>query len=149
MSNALELVYQYRHLLGKCEAGTGLSMEEIDALQTIESVFAKYGHPKVDLAAELRGNRLADDVRIVDLRSHCMVVRGAPYAEKGQTVEIVVRDHELSLSYRFKAVVAWLRDDANDDFYLGLELVGTPVLVRHHQSSDTGERHLADARAAA
>ncbi len=163
MSTALELVYQYRHLLGKCEVGTGLTMEEIEALQTIEAVFAadrsadtdlwqtrrSFSRWEVDLRAELRGNRLADEVRIVDLNPSGMVVRSAPYAERGQTVEIVIDDSELSLSYRFKAVVSWLRDDTDDDFSLGLELVGTPVLVRRHQTSDSAARTAEPARAAA
>jgi hypothetical protein len=138
-------------------------MDEVEALQTIEALFSadrsadtdlfqtrrSFSRWQVDLRAELRGNRIADEVRIVDLNPSGMVVRAAPYAERGQTVEVVVEDHELSLSYRFKAVVTWRRDDDDDDFSLGLELVGTPILVRRHRSSDADVRPVEAARAAA
>jgi hypothetical protein len=159
MSTALELVYQYRHLLGKCDAGTGLSMEEIEALQTIEAVFSaddpiaetdlwacqrEFDRWEVELDAELRGSRFSDKVRVANLGPGGMVLLRAPYVEQGQTVEVVIDDDELSLSYRFKAVVIWLRDDDDDDFSVGLELVGSPVLVRYGSSSDTGEHNRAE-----
>jgi len=140
MVTALELVYQYRHLLGKCDAGVGLTIDEIEALQAIRALFSHHKEWEVEIAADLRSNHLIDRVRIASVSPLEMVVRRAPYTESGQTVEIVIADPELSVTYRFKAVVAWRGDDAEDDYVLGLTLVGSPVLVRHH-------RHITPSRA--
>ena len=188
---ALELVYQYRQLVGKCESGAGLDFDEIDALGTIEALFAVdatvHGGPaevpavpvpvpppsmkmsrrdatvieceedeeawsddaarcrrqfcreQVDLRGRLRGNRANDPVRVVNLGPGGMVCRHAPYVEEGTHVEIIIDDVELSLSYRFKAEVAWLSDD-EDDFALGLRFVGIPVLVHHIPSGSAADR---------
>jgi hypothetical protein len=146
MSTALNLVYQYRQLLGKCDSSAGLDFEEIEALTTIESFFARqdpsasselwscrreFIRENVDIEAWLRGKRLNDRVKIVNLGPGGMVCDHGPYVEEGQTLEIVIDDAELSLSYRFKAEVTWHRPDANDDYTIGLRLVGTPVLVHY------------------
>ena len=50
-------------------------------------------------------------------------------------IEIMIDDVDLAKSYRFKARVQWLREDIGDDFALGLELVGMPVLVHYGPAS--------------
>ena len=143
MITALELVYQYRYLLGKSELGAGLSMDEIDALYTIAALFVgdyggldvwrctrQFEREEVDIDARLRSADCDDPVRIVDIAPGGMVCRATPFVDENTTIELVVNDDDLGLSYRFKAIVVWLRDDVDDDFMLGLKLVGTPVLLR-------------------
>ncbi len=150
MRTALELVYQYRHLLGKSELGTGLSIDEIDALYTIEALFVgdhggldvwrctrQFAREKVDISARLRSADCDDPVRIVDIAPGGMVCRATPFVDENSTIELIVDDDELGLTYRFKAIVVWLRDDVDDDFMLGIELVGTPLLLRHGRSEHT------------
>jgi hypothetical protein len=156
VSTALELVYQYRFLRGKCEAGRGLTVDEIDALAAIEALFSsrldpaepyfegrQHAREKADLPAQLRNRTLADKVRIVELSPSGMVVAQAPFVDEGVTLEIVVDDREVGLSYRFRARVAWRRDDGDEDYVLGLELLGTPVLMRFRASTDDGEQQQA------
>jgi len=139
MSTALDLVYQYRQLAGKCET-RGLSMEEIVLMQTIEAFFAKneseptlrrFAREPVELTAVLRARGHRDSVRIDNLAPGGLVALHAPYFEDGDVVEVVVDDAECSLSYRFKAVVTWLHDEPEGDFTLGLCFVGTPLLLRY------------------
>lgn len=146
MSTALNLVYQYRQLLGKCDSSAGLEFEEIEALTTIESFFARnsrggdsdlwacrreFIRENVDIEAWLRGPKVADKVRVINLSPDGMVTAHAPYVEEGTVLEVIIDDAELSLSYRFKAEVTWRRPDPNDDYTLGFRLVGTPVLVHY------------------
>jgi len=158
VSTTLELVYQYRFLRGKCEAGRGLTVDEIDALSAIESLFStrdaddlwecrSHAREKVALAAQLRNRQLADAVRIVDLAPGGMVCRGAPYVEEGAALEVIIDDREIGLSYRFRARVAWRGDDDDDDYRLGLELVGTPVLVRFRAAGEDSDAFDAGATA--
>lgn len=156
MGNTLELVYQYRQLMGRCDAGTGLDIDEIGALALIE---ARLGAPPptgahdwlpatnaAGLAAVVRGHRLDDEVVLVNLGPDGCVCRRAPYAEEGSLVELVVdRGRRLGrprISYRFKARVAWLQDDG-DDFALGLAFEGVPVQVRYRMvgALAEGDRH--------
>jgi hypothetical protein len=152
MATTLDLVYQYRLLIGKCQSGQGLDVDEIDALMTIEALFdvqrAKPGtgrcrrahtRDEVDLRATLRNKKLSDAVRVVDLGPGGMVCRNVPYLERGDQVEVVFDDDELRVSYRFHATVAWVDDDG-DDWMCGLELVGTPVLVRFGPPSGKSKR---------
>ena len=142
--SALELVYQYRLLLGKCSANAGLTIDEIDQLTMLEATFAateddlrardgrRFRRERVDLRAVIRGGKLHDAVTVAELAPCGMVIRSAPWAETGAPVELVIEDDGASLSYRFKARVAWLREEGEgDDYVLGLELVGTPVCVRY------------------
>ncbi len=138
MSTALELVYQYRQLAGKCEQ-SGLSMEEIHVMNAIESIFAdrssakakrQFGREPVSLTATLRGRKGADAVSIDNLAPGGLVCVRAPYFDEGETVEVVIDDAQCNLSYRFKAIVTWLDDDVEGDYILGLQFVGTPVLLR-------------------
>lgn len=140
---ALDDVYQYRLLLGKCASGAGLSFDEIDLLTVLEAAFAgdgsaaaderKFRRESVSLPAMVRGGKLHDAVRVADIGPGGMVCERAPYAELGDAVEVIIDDVELSLTYRFKARVQWLREDG-DDYVLGFAWTGTPVLLRHGNS---------------
>ena len=141
---SLDVVYRYRSLLAKCEQGSGLDFDEIDALTQIEAAFAsgepardgrKWKRTPVDLIAMVRGGDLNDRVTVAELAPGGLVVRHAPYVDEGMQIEIVIDDVELATSYRFKARVQWLREDVGDDFALGLELVGMPVLIHYGPAS--------------
>jgi hypothetical protein len=146
--SALDLVFQYRLLVGKCDAGRGLEIDEIDELTAIEAQFAptdddiraaegrRFRRERVDFEAILKGGPLNDTVRVSELSPGGLVCRAAPYADDGQLLEIVFEDARRALSYRFKARVQWLRDDVGDDFQLGLELIGIPVLVHYGVGRD-------------
>lgn len=146
MGTPLELVYQYRYLIGKCESGRGLEVEEIEQLIDLEALFGvrdrtgdsdlwecrrQYNRERVALAATLRAEKLGDAVTVIDLGPGGLVCTDAPYVEVGTTLEIVFEDLEVRQSYRFRAVVAWRRDQDEEDYVIGLELVGTPLLVRY------------------
>ncbi len=143
MSTALELVYRYRQLAGKCDV-CGLSMEEILLMDTIESLFReggqharKFARERVNIDATLRGRRHTDAITISDLAPGGLECIRAPYYEKGDEVEIVIADDECDLSYRFKAVVTWLREQHDsDDYRLGMKFVGAPVLLSYTSSRD-------------
>ena len=134
----VEVVFQYRTLIGKCELGCGLEWDEIEQVTAIESVFApttddrrmkngrKFRRETVKLQALMRGDRINDRVDVIELGPGGLVVRNAPYVAKGEQVEIVVDDGEQS--YRFRAEGVWLKDD-EDDFRVGLKLVGMPVML--------------------
>jgi hypothetical protein len=140
MGTTVALVYQYRQLKGRCDAGTGLDFDEIDTFTSVELQLETQPPLGVDdwhtvaapetFAAVLRGPRLNDDVDIVNLGPQGCVCRNAPWADEGVTVELVIMDSVASVSYRFKAQVMWLDDDG-DDFALGLSFVGVPLQVRH------------------
>ncbi|HTJ43044.1 MAG TPA: PilZ domain-containing protein [Kofleriaceae bacterium] len=141
---SLDLVFRYRTLLGKCESGVGLDFDEIDALTQIEAAFAsgepardgrKWKRIPVELSAMVRGGDLNDKVAVSELAPGGLVVHGAPYVDTGMQVEIVIDDIDLAMSYRFKARVQWMREDAGDDYQLGLELVGMPVLIHYGPAS--------------
>ncbi len=149
---ALDLVYQYRAMLGKCEAGVGLEMDEVIELTALEAVFATEAtlprRERSEMTCVLRGagrgdgrgEAINDRVRIGELTPGGLVCRQAPYVEEGDVVEVVIDDEAAHLSYRFKARVSWLREDVGDDFALGLAFVGTPLLV-HYGASE----HVEDA----
>ncbi len=140
MGTTIELVYQYRQLVGRCDAGTGLDFDEIDTLTTVEHLLAvqppigasdwRTAGAEDAIPAVLRAPRLNDDVDITRLGPSGCVCRNAPYAEEGMTVELVISDCEAAVSYRFKAQVMWLEDDG-DDYALGLEFLGVPLQVRY------------------
>ena len=136
---ALDLVYQYRKLLGKCEAGLGLNVDEIIELTALEAAFAaehdderRHRRDRVEATCRLRGAPgLNDRVRLTEIGPGGLVCRQAPYVEEGTTVEVVIDDAELELSYRFFARVAWMREDVGDDFAIGLQLFGAPLLIHY------------------
>jgi hypothetical protein len=125
---ALDLVYQYRKLLGKCEAGLGLEVDEIIQLTAVEASLAE---TPADRWAVLRGAPgINDAVRIVEVGPRSLIAKQTPYIEEGTRVEVVIEDAYEHLSYRFPARVAQLREDG-DDYAIVLELCGVPVLVHH------------------
>ncbi|MEM9493614.1 MAG: hypothetical protein AAGC55_30980 [Myxococcota bacterium] len=139
----MELVYKYRQLVGRCDAGIGLDFDGIDALMTLEALFAPMDpqqqepdRERVSITGYLRNESLDDRVLLVSLGPNGCQCRQAPYAEEGDTVELIISDRARSLSYRFKAVVTGLRDDVNDDFALDLDFVGLPLLVHYGSCSE-------------
>ncbi len=135
----VEVVFQYRTLMGKCELGVGLNWDEIEQVAAIESVFEpssddrrmkagrRFRREAVKLAAFLRGDRINDRVEVVEIGPGGVVVRNAPFIAHGERVEIVVEQGDKR--YRFGAEGVWLKDDG-DDYRVGLALIGMPVCLR-------------------
>lgn len=148
MSAALELLYEYRHLMGKCRAGAGLTMDEVERVEAIEARFrvgsipferpgrssGDGNSPPPRLAATLRGgpHRLWEDkVELVSAHLDHLVVQLAAFTEPGVVMELVVDDLEHRLSYRFKARVVSVADELHQSGQqVVLAIVGVPVLVR-------------------
>jgi hypothetical protein len=134
----VEAVFQYRSLIGKCELGVGLEWDEIEQVTMIESAFEptaddrrmragrRFRREQVKLTALLRGDRINDRVEVIEIGPGGAVVRNAPYVARGEQVELVIEDGDKS--YRFRAKGVWLKDD-NDDYRIGLELIGMPVCL--------------------
>lgn len=147
MSTALELVYEYRHLMGKCRAGAGLSMEEVEAVEVIEGLFAGGAAPferaGPPLAATVRSgrHRLCDRVELLSADLDQVAVELAAFVEPGLGVELSIEDSELRLSYRFKCRVLSVDEDLSSGRQrVVLELLGAPLLVRR------GPRSVRDAK---
>jgi len=144
----LEVVFQYRTLVGKCDLGVGLDWDEIEQVTAIESAFEptaddrrmkagrKFRRQACELQAILRGDRLNDVVDVTEIGPGGIVVRHAPFVAAGEHVELVMEDGDKS--YRFRAEGVWMKDDG-DDYKVGLALVGMPVCLHtvalsHHES---------------
>jgi hypothetical protein len=152
----VDVVFQYRSLVGKCELGVGLEWDEIEQVTMIESAFAptaddrrmktgrRFRREQVKLTALLRGDRINDRVELIEFGPGGAVVRNAPYVARGEQVEIVIEDGDNS--YRFRAKGVWLKDD-NDDYRIGLELLGMPVCL--HKVSHGRHEDLLDKLSAA
>lgn len=134
----VEVVFQYRTLMGKCELGVGLDWDEIEQVTAIESAFEptsddrrmkagrRFRREPVKLSALLRGDRINDRVDVIEIGPGGIVVRNAPFIAAGEHVEIVIEDGDNS--YRFSAEGIWLKDDG-DDYRVGLALIGMPVCL--------------------
>ncbi len=134
----VDVVFQYRSLIGKCELGVGLEWDDIEQVTLIESTFEptaddrrmktgrRFRREQVKMTALLRGDRINDRVELIELGPGGAVVRNAPYVARGELVELVIEQDDKS--YRFRAKGVWLKDD-NDDYRIGLELVGMPVCL--------------------
>jgi len=140
----VDIVYQYRTLIGKCELGLGLDWDEIDAVTNIEHAFAptaddrrmktgrRFRREQIAVSAILRGDRLNDRVIVTEIGPGGLVCERAPYVARGEEGEIVIEldDH----SYRFGTRGVWLRDDG-DDYRIGLSFIGMPVCLTRTQVS--------------
>jgi len=131
----VDVLFQYRTLIGKCELGTGLDWDDIEQVTTIESMFEpsnndrrgrRFRRQRVLLSGLMRGDRIHDRIEISELSLGGLVVRNAPYVAHGEQVEIVIDDGELS--YRFRAQGVWLKEDG-DDYRVGLTFLGMPVCL--------------------
>ena len=152
----LEVVFQYRTLVGKCELGVGLDWDEIEQVTAIESAFEptsddrrmktgrKFRRQACTLQALLRGDRLNDLVDVTEIGPGGIVVRHAPFVAQGEHVELVIEDGDKS--YRFRADGVWMKDDG-DDYKVGLALVGMPVCL-HTVAVSRHETDLVDRIAA-
>jgi hypothetical protein len=153
----VEVVFQYRTLVGKCDLGVGLDWDEIEQVTAIESAFEptaadrrlqkgrKFRREKVALTALVRGDRIHDRVDVTELGPGGVVVRHAPFIAHGELVEIVLEEGDLS--YRFCAEGVWMKEDG-DDYKVGLALVGMPVCL-HTIAVSRHEADLVDRIAAA
>jgi hypothetical protein len=154
----VDIVFQYRTLIGKCDLGCGLDWDEIDLVTNIEHTFApsdddrrmkagrRFRREQVAVPAILRGDRLNDRVDVIEIGPGGLVCKGAPYIARGEHVEIVIElgDH----SYRFATQGVWLRDDG-DDYRIGLAFVGMPVCLTRTQVSQHQHDMIDDIAAAA
>ena len=144
----VEVIFQYRSLIGKCELGVGLDWDEIEQMTAIESTFApasddrrktrRFRREATELSALMRGDRIHDRVEIIELGLGGMVIRNAPFVARGEQVELVIELDDKS--YRFRAVGVWLKDDG-DDYKVGLALLGMPVCLHKVAVS----KHVTDA----
>jgi hypothetical protein len=153
----VEVVFQYRTLIGKCDLGVGLDWDEIEQVTAIESAFEpttddrrmkagrRFRRESTQMTALLRGDRINDPVEVVEIGPGGVVVRNAPFVAHGEQVEIVMEDGDKS--YRFHAEGVWLKDDG-DDYRVGLALVGMPVCL-HTVAVSRHEEDLVDRIAAA
>ena len=153
----LEIVFHYRTLIGKCDLGVGLAWDEIEQVTQIESLFApsaddqrmrtgrRFRRETTKLAALLRGDRINDRVDLVEMGPGGFVVRNAPFIARGEIVEVIVDQGDLS--YRFSAQGVWLKDDG-DDYRVGLALIGMPVRL-HKVALSTHHSDVVDEIAAA
>jgi hypothetical protein len=134
----LDVIFQYRTLIGKCELGVGLEWDDIEQVTRIESMFAptaddrrtkhgrRFRREAVKLSAVIRGDRIHDRVDVTELGPGGLVCRKAPYVAHNEQIEVVIEDGDKS--YRFRAIGVWLKDDG-DDYRVGLALVGMPVCL--------------------
>jgi len=153
----VEVVFQYRTLVGKCDLGVGLDWDEIEQVTAIESAFEptsddrrmkagrRFRREATKLTALLRGDRINDRVEVVEIGPGGVVIRNAPYVAHGEQVEIVMEDG--AKSYRFRAEGVWMKDDG-DDYKVGLSLIGMPVCL-HTVAVSRHESDLVDRISAA
>jgi len=151
----VDAVFQYRTLIGKSDLGCGLNWDEIDRIGDFEARFApdenhnhttrKFRREETSIEALIRGNRINDRVEIIELGPGGLICRNAPYIAAGEQIEVFVDAGDLS--YRFRAIGKWLRDDG-DDYKVGLAFVGMPVCLHKAQVS-THQLDLIDQIAAA
>ena len=148
----VDLVFQYRTLIGKCELGMGLDWDEIQQVGAIETQFTlpsykprrkrgarRFRREVVSISATVHGARKDDRVELIELGPEGFVIRNAPYIARGEIVELVIDIDDVS--YRFSACGVWLKDEVDsDDFRIGLNVIGMPVCVRKTQIREhTGE----------
>jgi hypothetical protein len=141
MSTALELVYEYRALLGKSRGGAGLTLDEIETVEAIEGLFAVGAMPATcgGVVATLRGGpkKMTDQVELSSIGLERVLVKVGVFLEPGAPVELQVEDDELRLSYRFPARVTSIHGDPLAAAHeVSIELVGIPLLIRRGPKID-------------
>ncbi len=153
----VEIVFQYRVLIGKCELGIGLEWDEIEQVTAIESTFApttddrrmksgrRFRRESTKLSALVRGDRIHDRVELIEIGPGGFVIRNAPFIARGETIELTVDVGEKS--YRFTARGVWMKDDG-DDYRVGLAAEGMPVCL-HKVAISTHQADVVDEIAAA
>ena len=129
MGASLEIVYQYRRLLAKCESSAGLTLEEIERLSSFEDLL--YAPTNVELDAHLRGKKFVDPVVVESLGRSGALCTGCPFLDEGQSIELRIKLGDSS--YRFAARVQWARECDDDTYEAGLSFEGAPVLVRNRR----------------
>jgi hypothetical protein len=134
----VEVVCQYRTLIGKCDLGVGLDWDEIEQVTAIEAAFEptaddrrmsagrRFRREPTKMTALLRGDRINDRVDVIEIGPGGVVVRNAPFVAHGEQVELVMEEGDKS--HRFHAEGVWMKDDG-DDYRVGLALVGMPVCL--------------------
>jgi hypothetical protein len=140
----VEVVYQYRTLLGKCDLGLGLDWDEMEQVATIEHAFTptaddrrinagrKFRREAIELEAIVRGDQINDRVEVIEMGPGGLVCRRAPFIARGELIEIVIEDGDRS--FRFSCRGVWLKDDG-DDYKVGLAFIGMPVCLHKVQVS--------------
>ena len=140
----VEVVYQYRALLGKCDLGLGLDWDEMEQISQLETSFApiagdrkkpaqrKFRREAVRVDAILRGDQINDRVDVIEIGPGGLVCRRAPFIARDEQIEIVIEEGDRS--FRFRARGVWLRDDG-DDYKVGLAFIGMPVCLHKVQVS--------------
>ncbi len=141
----LDIVFQYRTLLGKCDLGCGLDWDEIEQMTAIEDAFAptsddrrmnvgrRFRRESTKLSAVMRGDQINDRVELVEIGLGGMVARNAPFIARGEQIELVIEEGDKS--FRFSAIGVWLKDDG-DDYKVGLQIVGMPVCLNRAAISE-------------
>ncbi|MGE0546755.1 MAG: PilZ domain-containing protein [Kofleriaceae bacterium] len=134
----IDVVFQYRTLIGKCDLGVGLDWDDIEHVSSIEASFAptpddlrmntgrRFRREATKASGLMRGDRINDRVEIVEISLGGVVCRNAPFVARGELVELQV--DVGNASYRFRARGVWLNEDG-DDYRVGLELIGMPICL--------------------
>ena len=156
MTTGLNLVFQYRRLLGACEAGAGVSFDDIELIGAVEALFTVpapasrtlrwrdrplLGTQPANLSALLRGKKVNDEVEVIALGPEGLICTRAPYMDEGETFEIVFEDHQQGLSYRFHGKVIWAEETEDGELEVELAFTGTPVLVRYGDGATRPATH--------
>lgn len=139
MTGLLEEVYRYRAIRGRCEAGSEVTMEEIQELEAVERELTQ---TTIEMPALLRTRRFCDPIRVVGIGPTGFVLAGSPWVEVDDIVEIAVDTDDAS--YRFKGRVTWLAEDPHGDLDVSLAFVGVPLLLRRGPRSTNPHRPLTD-----
>src|SRR6266536_613647 len=108
----LETVFQYRTLIGKCDLGVGLELDEIESVLRIEHAFEaerkdgrRFRRQVVEMIGIMRGDMINDRVDVIEIGPGGLVCRDAPFVARGEIVELVIDEGDNS--YRFRAKGVW------------------------------------------
>jgi hypothetical protein len=102
-----------------------------DETSTARETTGEFGKESNGLTVTVRGagGKLCDEVDLCCMMLERLVVGRSPFVAVGKTLEIVMDDAELMLSYRFVGKVRWTREETDGLVTAGIDLVGVPVLV--------------------